>query len=1071
MGIHVALNHRTSYRYEKAISLGPQVIQLRPALHGRTPILSYSLEITPANHILNWQLDPHNNRQARVIFQGKTDEFVVEVNLVADLSPINPFDFFLEPGVEGYPFAYAPALADDLEPYRRTEPAAALLRAFLGNFMGRKSGTVDLLLNLNRAVRDAVGYTTRMEPGVQTCEETLQKRSGSCRDSAWLLVQCLRHLGIAARFVSGYLIQMAVEGSPDGPKTDSAELHAWAEAFLPGAGWIGLDPTSGLLTSEGHIPLVCTPQAAQAAPIAGTSEPAGTDLSYSISVRRMNDPRRLSKPFSETEWAAVRQVAYRIDADLKANDVRLTMGGEPTYVGIDDPESPQWNIAAAGAMKRTRGLAMIQGLRKRIAPGGLLHYGQGKWYPGEALPRWALSCYWRADGVPVWGNSALIATEDKDYGFGAAEALKFMEALSRRLRVSGENILPGFNPGTDLSEPAGYVLPLRRRQPEGELRWSSQLWFARPEPLMLSLGDSPIGYRIPTEAMPWVAPDELEYEFEAAPFADRIKLPARSAESMKLFEVDPEPDSLPAVLRPAEGAELLIRPSLCVQAREGRMHVFLPYTPVLADYLDLVAAVEDTASYLHMPVWVEGYTAASDPRLKMFSVTPDPGVLEVNLPPASNWDELEQIYMVVDEEARGNRLTAEKFEYNGGHLSTGGGSHIVIGGASLADSPILRRPELLRSMVAFWQNHPSLSYLFSGMYVGPTSQCPRVDEARLDTLYELEVAFGQLPTGDCPAYVVDGLFRNLLADITGNTHRAEFCVDKLFPPQGSGSQFGLLELRAFEMPPHVRMNLLQMLLVRGLVSMFWKTPFEGGLIRWGTTLHDRFMLPEFIRADLFEVLGSLRKSGFDFEKDWFASHFEFRFPKIGSIVADGVELELRQALEPWNVLAEESVSGSTVRSVDSSLERIQVKLSGLGNPGRYAVACNRRRVPLQSTNKDGVAVAGVRFRARKLNATLHPTVPVHAPLVFTLIDCWGGSSIGECRYHILPPDGRLYPARPANPAEAETRRTERFQVGSAESTPMAVPEDETNPMFPLTLDLRRQPPRSGTHSEMAELVL
>jgi len=1061
MGIHVALNHRTSYRYEKAISLGPQVIQLRPALHGRTPILSYELDVTPANHILNWQLDPHNNRQARVLFQGKTDAFVVEVNLVADLSPINPFDFFLEPGVEEYPFAYAPALADDLEPYRRTEPATPLLHQFLEGFAVRKSGTVDLLLNLNRAVRDAVGYTTRMEPGVQTCEETLKKRSGSCRDSAWLLVQCLRNLGIAARFVSGYLIQLAVEGAPDGPKEDFAELHAWAEAFLPGAGWIGLDPTSGLLTSEGHIPLVCTPQAAQAAPIAGTSEPAGTDFSYSISVRRMNDPRRLSKPFSETEWAAIRQVAYRIDADLKANDVRLTMGGEPTYVGIDDPESPQWNIAAAGAMKRTRGLAMIQGLRKRIAPGGLLHYGQGKWYPGEQLPRWALSCYWRADGVPVWGNSDLIAKEDEDYGFGAADALKFMEALARRLRVSGENILPGFNPGADLGQPAGYVLPLRRRQPEGELRWSSQMWFARPDPLTLSQGDSPIGYRIPTEAMPWVAPDELEYEFEAAPFADRVKLPLRSAESMKLFEVEPEPDSLPPVLRPAEGAELLIRPSLCVQAREGRMHVFLPYTPVLADYLDLVGAVEDTASYLNIPVWVEGYTAASDPRLKMFSVTPDPGVLEVNLPPASNWDELEQIYMVV---------TAEKFEYNGGHLSTGGGSHIVIGGASLADSPILRRPELLRSMVAFWQNHPTLSYLFSGMYVGPTSQCPRVDEARLDTLYELEVAFGQLPTGDCPAYVVDGLFRNLLADITGNTHRAEFCVDKLFPPQGSGSQFGLLELRAFEMPPHVRMNLLQMLLVRGLVSMFWKTSFEGGLIRWGTTLHDRFMLPEFIRADLFDVLASLRRSGFEFEEDWFASHFEFRFPKIGSIAADGVELELRQALEPWNVLAEESVSGSTVRSVDSSLERVQVKLSGLGNPGRYAVACNGRRVPLQTTSESQVAVAGVRFRARKLNATLHPTVPVHAPLVFSLIDCWRGVSIGECSYHVLPPDGRLYPARPANPAEAEARRTERFQVASVEPTHMAVPEDETNPMFPLTLDLRRHSPQSGTHIDLPELV-
>ena len=1070
MGIHVALNHRTSYRYEKAISLGPQVIQLRPALHSRTPILSYSLDITPANHILNWQLDPHNNRQARVLFQGKTDEFVVEVNLVADLAPINPFDFFLEPGFEEFPFRYSPALADDLEPYRRTEAPTPLLQAFLASFAGRKSGTVDLLLDLNRKVKDEIGYVTRLEPGVQSCKETLEKRSGSCRDSAWLLVQCLRNLGIAARFVSGYLIQLAVEGSPDAPKKDFAELHAWAEAFLPGAGWVGLDPTSGLLTSEGHIPLVCTPHAAQAAPIAGTSEPAETHFSYSISVRRMNDPRRLSKPFTETDWDRIRQVAYRIDADLQANDARLTMGGEPTYVGIDEPESPQWNIAALGAMKRTRGMALIQGLRKRIAPGGLLHYGQGKWYPGEPLPRWALSCYWRADGVPVWGNSKLIATEDKDYGFGAAEALRFMEALCRRLQVSGENILPALNPDSDLAKPAGYVLPLRRRQPEGQLRWSSQLWFARPEPLILSAGDSPIGYRISTEAMPWVAPDELEYEFEAAPFADRIKLPMRSPESMRLFEVEPDPDPLPAVLRPSETAELLIRPSLCVQAREGRLHVFLPYTPVLADYLDLVNAVEDTSSYLDMPVWVEGYTPASDSRLKMFSVTPDPGVLEVNLPPASNWDELEQIYVTVDEEARGNRLTAEKFEYNGGHLSTGGGSHIVIGGASLANSPILRRPGLLRSMIAFWQNHPALSYLFSGMYVGPTSQCPRVDEARLDTLYELEVAFGQLPTGDCPAYVVDGLFRNLLADITGNTHRAEFCVDKLFPPQGSGSQFGLLELRAFEMPPHVRMNLLQMLLVRGLVSMFWKTPFEGGLIRWGTTLHDRFMLPEFIREDLIEVLASLRRSGFDFEEDWFATHFEFRFPKIGSIAAEGVKLELRQALEPWNVLAEESVSGSTVRSVDSSLERIQVKLSGLGNPGRYAVACNGRRVPLQETNEDGVAVAGVRYRARKLNATLHPTVPIHAPLVFNLIDCWQGVSIGECTYYVLPPDGRIYPARPANGAEAEARRMERFQVSSIESRSMAVPEDETNPMFPLTLDLRRLPPRGEPRIETPELI-
>jgi uncharacterized protein (DUF2126 family) len=460
-----------------------------------------------------------------------------------------------------------------------------------------------------------------------------------------------------------------------------------------------------------------------------------------------------------------------------------------------------------------------------------------------------------------------------------------------------------------------------------------------------------------------------------------------------------------------------------------------------------------------MPVWVEGYAPDSDPRLRSFSVTPDPGVLEINLPPASNWVELEEIYTVLDEEARRNRLTAEKFQFDGGHISTGGGSHIVIGGATVLDSPILRRPDLLRSMLAFWQNHPALSFLFSGMYVGPTSQCPRVDEARLDTLYELEVSFGQLPSHDCPPYIVDGLFRNLLADITGNTHRSEFCVDKLFPPRGFGSQLGLLELRAFEMPPHMRMNLLQMLLVRALVCAFWRIPFQGGLVRWGSILHDRFMLPEFVKRDLFDVLAHLRRSGCDLEEQWFASHLEFRFPKIGSIAAEGVELELRQALEPWNVLAEESISGGTVRTVDSSLERIQVKVSGITEESRYVVACNGRRIPLQLNREAGVAVAGVRYRARSLSATLHPTVPVHAPLVFNLIDCWKDRSIGQCAYHVSPPDGRLYTARPVNGAEAAVRRNERFQVTSPALGPMAPPEDEINSIFPMTLDLRLLPPK------------
>jgi len=1064
MGIKVALKHRTTYRYETAITLGPHSIQLRPAFHCRTPIASYSLDISPANHILNWQLDPHQNRLARVIFQTRTNELLVDVNLVADLSPINPFDFVLEPGVVGYPFSYSEALAADLQLYLACEPPGTRVLSFLNKFKCKSEGTIPFLLDLTRAIKDEINYEARLTPGIQSCEETLRIQTGSCRDTAWLLVQILRNLGIASRFVSGYLIQLAAEasdslGSRGTPKVDSADLHAWVEVFLPGAGWIGLDPTSGMVAAEGHIPLVCTPSASQAAPVFGTAELVSTDFSYHIEVNRLDEVGSPSRPFSEEEWQSIQQVALSVDTELIASDVRLTMGGEPTFISVDDAESPQWNIDALGAQKRTSGQALIERLRARMLHGALLHYGQGKWYPGEPIPRWALSCYWRTDGIPIWEDVNLVAREGHNYGFQAAHALRFINALTRRLQVSAENVLPAFDPTPESTEPAGYVLPIRRRQPEGQLRWSSQLWFPHPERLVLFPGDSAIGYRIPTESMPWVAPDELTYEFDAPPFDEKVKLPLSVPRHLERFHVVPEPDSLPAVMRDADTVPELIRPSLCVQAREGRMHVFLPYAPILSDYLDLVAAVEDTARNLNMPVWVEGYPPAGDPRLKAFSVVPDPGVLEINLPPASNWHELEQINTVLDQEARKIGLTTEKFNIDGGHLPTGGGCHIVVGGATLNDSPILRRPHLLQSMVTFWQNHPSMSYLFSGTYVGPTSQSPRVDEARLDALYELEVAFRHIPDSDCPPFIVDGLFRNLLADVTGNTHRAEFCVDKLFPPEGLGLQLGLLELRAFEMAPNVRMTLLQMLLIRALVCAFWKSPYSTGFIRWGSALHDRFMLPSAIKNDLAEVLALLRGAGFAFEDKWFASQFEFRFPKIGSVSADGVELELRRALEPWNVLPEETVSGRTVRSVDSSLERIQVRLTGLPHDSRYVVSCNGRRVPLQKTSESGEAVGAVRFRARRLSVTLHPTIPVHAPLVFNLIDSFTGCSIAECVYHVTPPDGKLYTSRPANVAEAEARRQERFLVSAPARTPMAVPVDETNPVFPATLDLRI-PPRS-----------
>jgi uncharacterized protein (DUF2126 family) len=1060
MGIRVALHHRTQYRYGKFVTLGPQIVRLRPAPHCRLPILGYSLKALPAKHLLYWQQDPHSNYLARLLFPEKTNEFAVEVDLITEVSSFNPFDFLLEPGAEDYPFEYEPRLAKDLEPYLWKEPGGPRFQALVGSLSREKRPTVDFLVDLNRRVKEQVGYRVRLEHGVQTPDQTLETGTGSCRDSAWLLAQVLRHAGIAARFVSGYLIQLAPdEQSADEPnalRADSSDLHAWAEAFLPGAGWIGLDPTSGLLAGEGHIPLACTPTAELAAPITGTAEAANVDFEYSMSVRRLNEAPRSSKPFTEQAWARVEQLAHTIDADLAAQDVRLTMGGEPTFVGIDEAESPQWNIDALGPLKRKRGLTMIRNLRDQMAPGGLMHFGQGKWYPGEVLPRWALGCYWRADGVPAWENPSLIANEDENYGFKGADALQFMKALTRRIQVSASNILPVYNDEAGTAEPAGYVLPIRRRQHAARSFWSSQLWFPRPNRLVLSQGDSPIGYRLPISSIPWVTPDEIQCEYEEGSGGDREKLPSRSRR-LDLFEVNPEEDPLPALATPVEFPKETIRPALCVEAREGRLHVFLPYAARLADYLDLVAAVEDTCSYVKKPVWVEGYTPPLDRRLRSVSITPDPGVLEINLPPASSWDELQQINSLVFEQARRNRLTAEKFMYDGRHTATGGGSHIVIGGPTVSDSPLLRRPDLLRSLLAFWQNHPSLSYLFSGLFVGPTSQYPRVDEIRTDALYELEIAFRQLPLGECPPELIDGLFRNLLVDLTGNTHRAEFCIDKLYPSEGLGLRLGLLELRAFEMAPHVRMGLVQLLLIRALVSKFWKEPYEGKLIQWGTALHDRFLLPHHVMQDFFDVLTILRRFGYAFEEEWFGSHLEFRFPKIGSIAVEGLQLELRQALEPWHVLGEEATSGGTVRSVDSSLERLQAKVFGFTPESRYAVSCNGRKVPLHPTGVPGEAVGGVRYRVRQLRSALHPNIPVQTPLVFDIVDLWNGRSIGGCTYHSNSPSGVEYSGRPVNTSEAEGRRLERFQPFGQTPGPITMSEEEPNPSCPMTLDLRWPP--------------
>jgi uncharacterized protein (DUF2126 family) len=1090
MSIHVLLNHVTHYRYDRPIMLGPQVVRLRPAPHARTRVLSYSQRVTPEKHFVNWQQDPQSNWLARLVFPEPVRELRIEVGLVAELSVINPFDFFLEPRAEKFPFRYDEAQLHELAPYLVRGPLTPRFKRYVDAVPRQPAPTVDFLVGLNQRVAKDIRYLIRMEPGVQAPEETLAAASGSCRDSGWLLVQLLRHLGIAARFVSGYLIQLkpdvkALDG-PSGTEQDFTDLHAWCEAYLPGAGWVGLDPTSGLFAGEGHIPLACSPEPGSAAPVTGFSEKAEVEFSHHMRVDRVWEAPRVTKPYTDGQWARIDALGEQVDAELGARDVRLTMGGEPTFVSIDDPDGAEWNTEAMGPGKRKLGLNLLFRLKQKFAPQGLVHLGQGKWYPGEQLPRWSLSCYWRKDGEPVWEDTALFADES---GGNADEALaaEFLRRLAARLGLEPKFVFAAFEDtwyylwrerrlpgnvdpfdsrledplererlrrvfGQGLDKVAGHVLPLKKESDA----WVTGPWFLRDERCYLIPGDSALGYRLPLDSLPWVSKAEYPWVHAPDPMQHFRHLPARA----QLLPQRAPAASPRHLKKPAafESAAWLTRTAMCAEARNGTLYLFMPPLAALEDYLELCAAVEATAADMRRPVVLEGYEPPRDPRLQCFRITPDPGVLEVNIHPAGSWRELEENTTFLYEQAREARLGTEKFMVDGRHTGTGGGNHFALGGATPADSPFLRRPDLLASLLAYWHNHPSLSYLFSGMFIGPTSQHPRVDEARNDSVYEMEIAFRQLdnpPPGWSAPWLVDRLFRNLLIDATGNTHRAEFCIDKLYSPDSATGRLGLLELRAFEMPPHARMSLTQQLLLRALVARFWRRPYRPRrLARWGTGLHDRFLLPWFAWRDFEDVIEETRREGYGLEAEWFAPHFEFRFPRLGEFSSNGVRIELRAALEPWNVMGEEGAVGGTVRYVDSSVERLQVHATGLVGE-RHVLACNGRAVPLAPTGNTGEFVAGVRYKAWNPASALHPTIGVHAPLVFDLVDSWMSRSLGGCQYHVAHPGGRAHEDFPVNAYAAESRRLARFLRMGHTPGRIEVRAEERNPGFPFTLDLRR----------------
>jgi uncharacterized protein (DUF2126 family)/transglutaminase-like putative cysteine protease len=1068
MGIKVALEHRTSYTFDRLVEVYPHVVRLRPAPHSRTPIEAYSLQVEPADHFINWQQDAFGNFLARLVFPDRTRSLTITVGLIADLKVINPFDFFIEEWAEQIGWEYPKALLEDLKPYLRPVDESVddsgdgsgpgeLVADWVKNFAVRPgTRTIDFLVALNQAVNADVGYSLRMEPGVQTPDFTLRSGIGSCRDSAWLLVSILRELGLAARFVSGYLVQLtsdipALDG-PSGPVADFTDLHAWTEVYVPGAGWIGMDPTSGLFAGEGHIPLSATPHPASSAPITGSTDVAETVLDFSNTVIRVHEDPRVTLPYTDEAWADINALGASVDEKLAQGDVRLTIGGEPTFVSIDNQVDPEWTTDADGPHKRERASVLADRLKKVWAPQGLVQRNQGKWYPGEPLPRWQIGLFWRADGESLWTNPDLLADPwspgpaehsapsgaSKDLLASIAAGLglpatqvrpAYEDALSRLATAvrlpAGEPPAPEDELAADdaaaratllerledpVVEAAAYVLPLHRR--EDEQGWASADWQLRRGRIVLLDGDSPAGLRLPLNSISWRPPRRTA---EGDPLAARGEL--RSEREPVEAIVDDE-DTAPTTAMVAE-------------VREGILYVFLPPTEELDHFVELITRIEAAAAAIACPVVIEGYGPPPDERLTSMSVTPDPGVIEVNVAPTASFAEQRAQLETLYEEARQSRLSTEAFDVDGTHGGTGGGNHITLGGITPADSPMLRRPDLLVSLLTYWQRHPSLSYLFSGRFIGTTSQAPRVDEGRGEALYELEIAFAEIArlTSDSAAkpWIADRALRHLLTDITGNTHRAEFCIDKLYSPDSARGRLGLLELRGFEMPPHFQMAMVQSLLVRALVARFWDEPLRAPLIRHGDNLHGRYLLPHFIIQDISDVAADLRGHGFEFDTSWLDPFTEFRFPRIGTAVFDGVELELRGAIEPWNVLGEESTAGGTARYVDSSIERIQVRTIG-ADRHRYVVTCNGEPIPLLATDKSDIQVGGVRFRAWQPPSALHPTITVDGPLRFELVDLSSGTSRGGCTYHISHPGGLAYEKPPVNAVEAESRRGSRFEA-------------------------------------------
>lgn len=994
MSTRIALTQRYEYRFSRSVQLSTHWLRLRPAPHTAGRISAYSLRVHAETHYLNWLRDPFENHLARLDFPDPTDAVTLEIDLIAELEPVNPFEFLVEPFAASHPFDYPEQLRKELAPYLRRGTSGSKLNQFLKKLKLKSGYITEQIGAINEYVSNALAVTGPGNPGAIDLETVLHQGHGSAWELAWLLTLTLRNVGLAARVTQGYRIFLDAKA-----KTDTVSNHAWSEVFLPGAGWVGLDPCGGLFINEGYIPLASAPEPLRVLPIAGYRECCEETFNETISIRRLS-PKISSWPLNESQWADLKNLGHYIDSDLNAQNIKLAMAGGLSFVSAIDTQSPEWTVAALGDGKRFAAEQLLQRLWQRLAPGGVIHLGQGEQFGGESLPRWSLAdaeqlaqqiadALGISDGfvMPAYEDGLSVLWQQRDLFNGMPGADELGDPEKRRALAETLSFNNGYV--------SGYVLPLRW-DPARE-RWASGKWQFRRDAVYLLPGTSPLGYRLPLESLPVAAGAPAEADPERCQFDERGILPDVHGELSARLSTPGRKETAP-IAADVNTGDAAPRTALSIEVRDGRLCIFMPPLTHLEHYLELLAAIEHAASRLVVPLIIEGYEPPQDHRLRCFKLEPQAGILKVWLPEAHSWQRQLELIETTYEEAYQVGLQAERVAADGQRLSPGGGAELILGGVKPTESPFLQRPELLRSLICFWQQHPSLSYFFAGRSIGAGGDAPRPDEGRDESLYELGIALERIPAGEIDTpWLADRLLRHLLVDPAGDMKRAEIRIDQLYSPDRAGLRLGRMVLRSFEMAPDAKLYALQTLLVKALIAYLGRRPQQTELVDFGAALHDRFMLPSPLWQDLCNILDELNHAGYPFQPGWFEPLRDLHFPALGQVQLGNITLELRSAHEPWPLLAEETTAAGVARFIDSANERLEVRATGL-TPSRYVLVCNDRRVPLQPTGTRGEYVAGVRYKASNPPSTLHPTIAPVEALVFDLVDGWTGRSIGGCTY-------------------------------------------------------------------------